>query len=172
MARTALLGLLTGLFLSGCTHHVIPDENDVEQIGLDEVGKFGEPLSVRLVNDQPNSEPYEFHISETGSWFVNMNEWTEFFIRQYAKELGKRGVTVSGKSPNELKVRLDHFQVMVIGNPYGGRQKVEVHLASGSWTKDYAVLDKTGFGGDFNPVIRTSIMRLLKDPEVGARMKK
>ncbi|MHC4470211.1 MAG: hypothetical protein ACYS99_04540, partial [Planctomycetota bacterium] len=117
MARTALLGLLTGLFLSGCTHHVIPDENDVEQIGLDEVGKFGEPLSVRLVNDQPNSEPYEFHISETGSWFVNMNEWTEFFIRQYAKELGKRGVTVSGKSPNELKVRLDHFQVMVIGNP-------------------------------------------------------
>ncbi|OHB36388.1 MAG: hypothetical protein A2099_06825 [Planctomycetes bacterium GWF2_39_10] len=155
------------IFFVGCAHYLHP--NQVPPISVTEVASYQENLSVNLINDQPDTTPNVF----VGKFYVNYNEWTQFFIDSYSAELTKRGVKVSKDSPNKIKVKLSGFNPYPItGNP---RVNIVVQLSSidDKWYKIYRERDFSGWswGRAFGSVVYHTIEKLLKDPELLNRMK-
>ncbi|MHC4470210.1 MAG: hypothetical protein ACYTDY_04955 [Planctomycetota bacterium] len=154
--------ILVVLALVGCKHYITPPD-DMDEIELETVGKYKEPLSVHLINGQKD---VYFHYIDAGmhDYYLNYGEWTKYYIDQLTKELLKRGVVVSEKSPNKLTVKLSHFNQY--RGFYTGGTKVEVHLASDGWNKSYEEKD-----GGYENNVHDSIQKLLADPEFIARMR-
>ncbi|MEW6419698.1 MAG: hypothetical protein AB1480_16540 [Nitrospirota bacterium] len=171
MKGLKVLCLFITLFLAGCAHTWSP--GSVPEIGLDTVSQYQEKFSVDLINDEPNTTPQLFAGIGGHTHYANYNEWTQFFINDYAKELTKRGVNVSKDSPNKLKVKVGKFAF------FQGFAKVRVNMTvvltsdDGKWSKTFEETDTSGWnmGRAFGSVIYHTIEKLLKDPEVMNRMK-
>jgi uncharacterized lipoprotein YajG len=171
MNAVKVLFLLVSLFLVGCAHTWSP--GSVPEIGLDTVSQYQEKFSVDLINDQPITTPALFAAIGGHKHYANYNEWTQFFIDDFTKELTKRGVNVSKDSPNKLKVRLGNFAF------FQGFAKVRVNMtvvltsADGKWSKTYEETDTSGWsmGRAFGSIIYHTIEKILKDPEVMSKMR-
>jgi hypothetical protein len=111
ITKIACFILLVSLvaFSGGCTHVVNPKETPA--IGLDVVGPMQAGYSVNLVNNQPETTPKLFAARGAHTFLANYNEWTQFYIDQFSTELTKRNVTVSGESPNVMKVALSKIGI-------------------------------------------------------------
>ncbi|HMK56896.1 MAG TPA: hypothetical protein VK448_09700 [Dissulfurispiraceae bacterium] len=171
-AKTALFifVVLLAIFSGGCAHTWSPKE--VPPIDTASVAPYKMPLSVDLINNQPDTTPQLFAASGGHSHYANYNEWTDFFIKTYTAELTRRGAAVSAESPNKMKVKLSNFQFFQGFAKVRANIKVTLNTDDG-WTKAYEETDTSGWslGRAFGSVIYHTIEKLLQDPEVINKMK-
>src|SRR4030042_2742172 len=171
MKGKGIIYLFFVMFLSGCAHTWSPSQ--IPEIDLSAVGSYQQDLSVDLINDQPNTTPQLFAGISGHTHYANYNEWTQFFIDNFTKELTKREVNVSKDSPNKIRVKLSNFAF------FQGFAKVRVNMTillasgDGKWSKTYEETDTSGWsmGRAFESVIYHTIEKLLRDSEVIDRMK-
>ena len=198
LIRCFLVTLVLGL-MTGCMAAVKP--GNIPEVGLDSVGPYSGPLSVDLINDQPDTTPHWFgsggeinyprygtvrwdgsrhvahvmpeRINSGTSYTANYNEWTEFFIRHFSHELAKRGVTVSKDSPNKIKVKLSNFALFLGFTKVRVRLTVQLEAGDSSWSGTYEETDisAVSISGACGGAISHSIKKLLNDPEFIQLMK-
>ncbi len=159
------------VILTGCAHTWSPGH--APEIGLDAVSQYQGNLSVDLINNQPNTTPQMFAATGGHTHLANYNEWTQFFIDDFTKELTKRGVKVSKDSLNKIKIKLSDFAFFQGFSKVRVNMKVQLESGDGKWSKLYEETDTSGWsmGRAFGSVIYHTIEKLLKDPEVLNMMK-
>jgi hypothetical protein len=98
-----LMPLIVIMFLSGCTHHLIPHPQDVNPERVPEIN-IRKPVTIE--NIQTSNE--EILIGKTGGHTFNGNlqEWTDKAVDLLTKELEKRGAAVTGNSTKILKLAI------------------------------------------------------------------
>jgi len=167
MKKRFLIVIVALIFLVGCARVWHP--GTTPEITLDTLGAFNSSYSVNLVNKQDDSEPQMIAYRN----FVNPNEWTEYFLDVYTKELEKRGVSVSPDSPNVINVKLSDFSF--IQGMWTVRAGVRLTLSSpdGSWSKEYRESDVSGWslGRAFGSLVYHTTEKLLMDDEVMSKMR-
>jgi|GEM_PF-4795858 len=158
--------------LAGCAHTWSPGESP--DVALDVVGTYKENLSVELINNQQNTTPQLFAGVGGHTHYANYKEWTQFFVNKYESELTKRGVAVTKDSPNKIKIKLYDFAFFQGFAKVRVNMKVHLESGDGKWSKVYEETDTSGWsmGRAFGSIIYHTIEKLLKDPEVTARMRR
>ncbi|HTZ17339.1 MAG TPA: hypothetical protein VMB78_02755 [Dissulfurispiraceae bacterium] len=158
-------------FSGGCAHVVNPKE--APEIGLDAVGPFQAGYSVQFINNQPDTTPKLFAGIGGHTYLANYNEWTQFYINQFSKELTKRNVTVSNESTNVMKVALSQFAYFQGFAVVRVNMTVKLESSDGKWFKVYEETDTSGWsmGRAFGSVVYHSIEKILHDREVIERMR-
>ncbi len=173
LIRNLVLILSLSLIMAACAPVTIsPNKIRIDpNINLDLIGTYEKKLSVNLINNQPDStiQPIPH---PTGKFRVNYNEWTQFYIEQWEEELIKRGVNVSGDSPNLIKVKIYDIEFFGKWELYV-RMMIELEDKSGTWSKKIKSISMdnwTGKGALINMFTR-SIEKLLEDIEVIDKMR-
>lgn len=166
----AVLFLLVANLFGGCAHTWSPGQ--IPAINLNVVGSYQQNLSVDLINNQPNKAPQLFAGIGGHTHYANYNEWTQFFINNYDTELTKRGVKVSKDSPNKIKVKLSNFAFFQGFAVVRVNMTIQLQSDDGKWSKTFEETDTSGWsmGRAFGSIIHHTIEKLLKDPEIIARM--
>lgn len=167
MQQVRVLILLILLFaVNGCAHTWSPKQ--VPDISLESVAPFSEQYSVSLVNNQPNTTPQIFAGVMGHTHYANYNEWTQFYVEAFAKELEKRGVKVGSDSPNIIKIALSNFVFIQGFAKVRVNMMVKLESGDGKWQKVYEETDTSGWnmGRAFGSVIYHSIEKLMRDQEV------
>jgi hypothetical protein len=154
------------LLLCGCAHTWSPKQ--VPEISLEIASPLDGQYSVSLINNQPNTTPQLFAGIGGHTHYANYNEWTQFYIDTFSKELVKRGVKVGADSPNQIKIALSRFAFFQ--GFWVLRVNMEIRLESGDgkWQKVLEETDTSGWsmGRAFGSVMYHSMEKLLKDQAV------
>jgi uncharacterized lipoprotein YajG len=165
--------ILLGLFLiGGCAHTWSP--SSVSSVPMETVGPLGQGLSVHFVNNQPLTSPQLFFTDVGHTHHANYNEWTEFFIQYWGRELTKRGVAVGPQSPNTIFVKLDEFFAHHYFAVYVAGMRINLSNPENTWRKELIETNSTVMGslpGTLSNAVRLSVEKLLQNTEVLDRMK-
>ena len=167
----ALFLILVLAVFTGCAHHSRPQQ--IPPIELETVGLYDEIMSVHLINAQLDNEDTLYGSIGAHRYYANYNEWTNFFIEEWSKELQKRGVTIEDTSPNKINVILEGFALLQGMFVIRTNMIVELSSPDKSWEKTFKQTDKSGWSGGraFGSMLHHTIQELLQDPEVVGRMK-
>ncbi len=170
LRNRVLLFCIVALVLGGCTHHAIPKQ--MPEVGLDAVGRLEDNMSIDLINAQDDTTEHLFYAMGIHRYYADYNQWTQFFIDNYSKELNKRGVTVSKDSPNKIKVKLSDFAGMQGMFVIRVNMKIRFQQPEQNWEKEWNESDTSGWSGGraLGSVLHNSIKRILLDSEVNQRM--
>lgn len=170
MLKKMFFVLVLVCITTGCSHVWHPGR--APEISLDTVGRFDESYSVDLIHDQPDTRLRFFGNAGFHKHYADYNEWTKFFISQYAMELEKRGVKVTKDSANKIKVKLSDF---LFAQGFARvRTNIKIRLYDDmGWQKEYDETDTSGLsiGRAFGSVTYHSIEKLLKEKDVMERMR-
>lgn len=153
------------LFLAGCA--TVSRPGSIPEIKLENIGRFESPLSVDLINNQPDRAENKYAGIGLNSFCANYNEWTQFFIDKLGEELKKRGATVSQASQNKLKVSLSDFAYAPGFATVRAGIRFSLEMPERNWKKEWVASDVSGWsmGRAFGSVIYNAISQLLEDPE-------
>lgn len=199
----AVVMLLLLFNLNGCTSEIRPYSDKctlvikprrVKPILVEQTRNPTGSYSVMIDNDQYDNteqliaesisyyEEYDyFKKKSVPKYFhnklcVNYNEWTEFFVSSWIREMSLRGIPVDKESPNRISVQLwgfEHGDDPASVFRIQAHAKISLSRTDNTWEK---TIEGMGYSrwtvsGAYENLVKEVVQALMRDPEVLAQMK-
>jgi hypothetical protein len=130
-----LVTLILGIFLAGCTTHLVPSIRSVDPTAVPD---FQGKQAVCIVNISTTSGETLLGTSSGGHTYMgDLSKWTDTAVTILKLELQKRGFIIRDCGEDTKKIGMSIIKAQIVVR-YGSKCFLELHLETGNgYTRNY-----------------------------------